>query len=98
MKERTYNVLELFRLWNSDLRTDEVASRLGISVKKLSRAVHRHGLQRRAPLPRSVANRPNDPTPGEIEMECAKFQRGWSEIERRQREVGGRKRWAIPVI
>lgn len=93
---RLYDVLELFRLWNTDLRQDEIAQRLGISAAQLKSAAYRHGLRPRSG--RTVTRQADDPTPAEIEAMCLELQSTWSDEERRRRAVGsGHERWTIPT-
>lgn len=92
---RLYNVLELFRLWNTDLRQEEIAEKLGISPSQLKSAAYRHGLKPRSG--RVVVKPLDDPTPVEIEARCLEIQSQWSEEERRRRLVGGGTgRWTVP--
>jgi hypothetical protein len=95
--EKPYNVIELFRLWHSDLRTEEVAYELGISRSRLMSAAAKHGLKGR---PVSVEDmtkgRVTDPTPEEIESACEALRKNWSPEEECRRR-GGVFRWSAPV-
>lgn len=69
------DIARLVSLWHDKtLRTDEVASKLGINVKTLYLIASRHGLPRRKGTRRRIASiddgtepTANDPTPSEIE-------------------------------
>lgn len=90
---RLYDVLELFRLWNTDMRQEEIAEKLGISTAQLKSAAYRHGLRPRAG--RVVKRETDDPTPDQIAAMCLELQSKWSDEERMRR--GGYRKWAIPV-
>lgn len=91
---RLYNVLELFRLWNTGLRLEEIAENLGITEAQARGAAYRHGLSPR--LVRKSTRRCDDPSPEEIEAMCLELQSKWSDEERRRRIVGGSRRWTVP--
>ena len=99
MRDRSSMVAELFRLWSTDMRTEEIAMALGITRGKLSGLAHRHGLGKRSHVRRDVkmGDRVPDPTPEEIEEKCLEIRQGWSPEEYELRAAGGRKRWAAPV-
>lgn len=94
------NVVELFRLWNSDLQNGDVAKALGVSRFQLWTLARRHGLSKRTHIQGKQARstRPEvNPTDEELEARKAEVQALWSDAEREKRRVGPQARpWSLP--
>lgn len=94
---RDYDVLELFRLWHTDMRTEEIAVTLGLTRSRLQAAVARHKLPRRTVSAEDMTKgRVVDPTPEEIEAACEEVRKTWSEEEERRRR-GAVRPWRAPT-
>jgi hypothetical protein len=92
------NTLELFRLWRSPLRNDELADALGVPRGTLWYLRQRFKLPARGKGNRvpSVTER-DAPSPEEIEQRCEEIRAKWPEGEEERRRVGGgQQRWRIP--
>jgi hypothetical protein len=92
------NTLELFRLWNTPLRNDELADALGVPRGTLWYLRQRYKLPARGKGSRvpSVTER-DAPSEDEIERLCAEIRAAWPEGEEEKRRVGPRmKRWSLP--
>lgn len=91
----------LFALWESELKNDEIAERLGMTRSQLFGTARRFLLP---PRPKNrAANRTGaklvDPTPEEILERAAAIRANWTPEIRAQRCVGGRKsRWTAPAF
>lgn len=93
------NTLELFRLWRSPLRNDELSDALGIPRGALWYLRQRYKLPARGKGSRvpSVTER-DAPSPEEITKRCAEIRAGWPDGEAEKRFVGGRRlRWVPPA-
>jgi hypothetical protein len=79
----------LYKLWQSELRSDEVAASLNITRGHLFFLVRKHKLGRRPQrfdAPRKSVH--PDPTPQEIEERAAAIRANWTPQERRTRMAG----------
>jgi hypothetical protein len=91
------NVVDLFKLWRSELSPAEICARLNISRSQLTRLQQQHKLPKK-PITRS-RQQPVDPTPEEIALRALEEQKNWSEAERESRRVGPRRTgWQIPAF
>jgi len=93
------NTLELFRLWNTNIRNDELADALGVPRGTLWYLRQRFKLPARGKGSRvpSVTER-DAPSPEEIEQRCAEIRASWPEGEEERRRVGPRqRRWSLPA-
>jgi hypothetical protein len=85
------DVPTLFRLWHSDMRSDDIAVELGITRDQLYRAKVWLKLPNRLVRYNEKAKqRLNDPTPEEIEERAAVVRAGWPPGEAEKRLVGRR--------
>lgn len=76
----------LFKLWQSELRSDQIAAELGCTRGHLFNLVRKHKLGRRPPrfeAPRKSVH--PDPTPLEIEERAAAIRATWTLQERHSR-------------
>lgn len=76
----------LFKLWQSELRSDQIAAELGCTRGHLFNLVRKHKLGRRPQrfeAPRKSMH--DDPTPEEIEQRAAAIRATWTPEERRSR-------------
>lgn len=92
------NTLELFRLWRTPLRNDQLADALGIPRGSLWYLRDKYKLPKRGAGSRTPSVKEKDvPTPEEIEQRCAEIRKGWPEGEDERRMVGPRqRRWSLP--
>ena len=77
------SLVQLHKLWQSELRSDEVAAELGCTRGHLFNLVRKHKLGRRPPrfeAPRKSVH--PDPTPQEIEERAAAIRATWTPQER----------------
>lgn len=92
MKNAKVDVMELFRLWNAGVETQDICDRLSIGRYKLFTLAEKYGLPRRPRNQDGVApRRVDDPTPEQIHERCLAVQATWSESERENRLVGFRR-------
>lgn len=94
------DLLELFRLWRTDMTAEEVQTKLGISRSKLYSLVKRHKLPSRSLLKGDPTERQEkDPTEEEILARAAAVRRQWTEQEREKRRVVKTKTtaWTAPA-
>jgi hypothetical protein len=80
------SLVQLHKLWQSELRSDEVAAKLGCTRGHLFNLVRKHKLGRRPPrfdAPRKSVH--PDPTPQEIEERAAAIRATWTTQERYSR-------------
>lgn len=100
MQKLKVDVVELFRLWRSPLRNDELADALGCPRGSLHYLAARYKLPKRTPekwAKRTGAKR-DLPTPQEIADRAAAIRATWSEEEKERRMVGKRTRsWQMPA-
>lgn len=89
MRNARVDVMQLFRLWNAGLETQEICDALGVGRYKLLRLANKYGLPRR-PANEKGVNMPrvDDPTPQEIHERCMAVQANWTDAEREKRLVG----------
>ncbi len=98
MTKLNVNTLELFRLWNSEMRNDELCVKLGVPVGTLWMLRKRFKLPKRREGSR-VPTRPETaaPSPDEIAEMTAQIRAGWPAGEAERRLVGcGRRSWSLP--
>jgi len=74
-------------LWTQRVPVKDIRKRLKISEKQFSRMRLDNGFPDRE---RARSEPVIDPTPDEIEAECAKFRAGWSRKEERRRRIGSK--------
>lgn len=102
-REVDVDVSEIFRLWGSDLRNDEVAIALGLTRGQM------WSLSRRLKLPQrpdhlrawteQTGRQQDDPTPEEIAERAAEVRAGWDDATRATRTVGRvNRRYEIPAF
>lgn len=95
------DILELFRLWRTQLTADEIQRKLGISHNRLYSLVKKHKLPRRSPIKvqdDETERQQKDPTEEEILARAAEIRSGWSEKEREKRCVSKKvQTWSIPT-
>jgi hypothetical protein len=85
----------LFRLWNSELSSEEIASRLGVTIARLRKLRCRYGLPSRSTHSTGRQDSP-DPTPEEIIERAAEVRSRWSAEEEARRLCCGFKKWRPP--
>ena len=88
-KQVSIDATLLFRLWNSDLKNDEICERLQISRGYLWALSRRYGLGRRPHALRAPSRPMVDPTPEEIAERAAHVRSQWPAGEAERRFVGG---------
>lgn len=102
-REVEFDVAEMFRLWASELKNDEIAERLGITRGQM------WSLSRRLKLPQrpdhlrawceNTGRTKDDPSPEEIVQRAAEVRAGWDDATRLQRTVGRvNRRYEIPAF
>jgi hypothetical protein len=93
------NTLELYRLWRSPLRNDELCDRLGVPRGSLWHLRQRHKLPPRPSTARVPGGKERDaPTPEQIAERAAAIRAAWPEGEAERRMVGRRAmRWRMPA-
>ena len=91
---KSIDVPLLFKLWHTELKNDELASRIGVARGHLWYLRQKYGLPGR----KKRRTRPpsDDPTPEEIAERCAEVRRGWSAEEEARRLCGKPTRWRPP--
>lgn len=100
-KKPVITLQQLLRYWYSDLKAEQVASKLGISRTCLYKLGKRYKLPKRdADKRTSRAYKIDyDPTPQEIEAAAQDIRASWSETESERRFVGSRRKdWAPPAF
>lgn len=100
MQKLKVDVLELFRLWRSPLRNDELADALGTPRGSLHYLRARYKLPPRTPelWAKRTGAKQALPTPEEIAERAAAIRATWSEEETERRTVGRRmQRWQMPA-
>jgi len=97
MRGGKIDVMQLFRLWNAGLETQEICDQMCIGRYKLLRLAAKYGLPRRPHNEPGVSMpRVDDPTLEQIRERCLAVQATWSDAEREKRAVGcGRRRVEI---
>jgi len=87
----------LLDFWRSELTTDEIAKKLGISRSRLFLLARKHKLASRK-IRRIVRPRTVDPTPEEIIERAARIRAEWSESEEKRRRRGRLDvvTWSVP--
>jgi hypothetical protein len=91
MKCPPINPVELRELWASDMRSDEICERLGVTRGRLFYVAKQLGLPRRPhslEAPTGQAASIEDPTEFEIAARAAVIRQSWSEEEHEKRFVG----------
>lgn len=92
MRNAKVDVMQLFRLWNAGLETQQICDALGIGRYKLFTLAEKYGLPKRPRIQEGVApQRVHDPSPDEIQERCLAVQATWTESERERRLVGYRQ-------
>jgi len=77
---------QLFELWQSEIRTDQIAIQLGCSRCHLYNLARKHKLGRRPATLSALRYAPQpDPTPSEIEERAAAIRATWTLQERSTR-------------
>lgn len=87
------DVPKLFRLWNSEMRSDDIAAELGLTRGQLYQAKVAYKLPNRLVQHNAKAQeRLADPTEEEIAQRAAEVRAGWppGEAERRMGNAAGR--------
>lgn len=92
-----YDVLNLFRLWHSPMRSEEIAAELGLTRAQLQAAASRHALGPRPGCAETDTGKgtTDDPTPEEIAAGCERVRRRWSKAEELRRR-GASGIWIVP--
>lgn len=93
------DILELFRLWNTDTTTEEIQAELGISRSKLYQLAAKHKLRRRPSIKEeSTERQPKDPTEEEILARAAEVRKRWSPQDHEKRRVSKTQSvWCVPT-
>jgi len=102
-REVEIDVAEVFRLWASDLKNDEIADQIGITRGQM------WSLSRRLKLPQrpdhlrawteNSGRQKDDPTPEQIAERAAEIRQGWDAATRENRAVCRTpRRYQIPAF